>query len=115
MAAWCAQVSWKHENNKLSPLSSVPKKPVESVHDGTMGKESTVPPPMLCHVQIHQYGTSAAAESASVIRTDVPREWSRSGRVGAFPILDRKGRVKGYRPTDEDCLMRRMDVRVFHS
>jgi hypothetical protein len=81
------------------------------------------PPPLLCHVQVHQYATVEAAERAAAATSPRHQQQQQQSAasppplsstvVGAFPVFDGDSKLLGYRPTDEACLMRNMDVKCF--
>ena len=103
------------------------------------GSTAGLPLPMLCHVQVHQYPaaqdaaraaerpkTSAASISngLNIRKTSIPSplvaltkviDTAALGNeaVGAFPVFGARGELKGYRPTQEGCLMRDMRQTCF--
>lgn len=89
----------------LSPLNQ-PRLTVSLITEGISqglspdhhGDETT-PPPMLCHVQVHQYKLDVAS---------IPTH-----TIGAFPVFGEKKTIVGYRPTLDGCAMRRMQSTCF--
>jgi hypothetical protein len=88
----------------VTTFSANPKLSISMTTSGVsvdaMEVDQDTPPPLLCHVQVHQYGYEVDFESTHQT-------------VAAFPVFgDKKVRV-GYRPTLDDCAMRRMDSTCF--
>eukprot|EP00946_MAST-07B_sp_MAST-7B-sp1_P003091 g3091.t1 len=60
------------------------------------------PPAQLCHVMVYQLGASYhSSVGGTVGNTKTPF-------VGAFPVFSAPGKLEGFRPTDNMCLMRNM-------
>jgi len=118
-----------HSTSVGASAATLASEHVSNSYDVSNDATAGLPPPMLCHVQIHQYSTvqdavraaevpkpstASTYDGQSALKDPLPSPLVPGNEaIGAFPVFGAHGELKGYRPTQEGCLMRDMRETCF--